>query len=195
MAEHPGNHDATFLEGRGNLPSRVPALLANLADHRLAEALAGAELPEGEWCLRRLDLHLALDPDRPGPALETQWAAAVLQELQQLIRSGSAEVLHFPRISDAVNDMAAGLTTGRTANAWAWRQLLDCSLTRTRNRPVRPGTGPGVSLLRRRRNVPCPPSCPLWRPTAPPGWPACWDGATGPSWPPSLQQPPGRLPQ
>lgn len=122
VAEHPTNPTAS-LQGPGSLAARVPALLANLADHRLAEALAGTDLPGGEWCLRRVDLRLALDPDRPGPALETQWAAAVLQELQQLIRSGSAEVLHFPRISDAVNDMAAALATGRTANAWAWRQL------------------------------------------------------------------------
>ncbi len=123
VAEHPTNHGTTSLQGPGSLASRVPALLANLADHRLAEAFAGTDLPGGEWCLRRVDLHLALDPDRPGPALETQWAAAVLQELAHLIRSGSAEVLHFPRISDAVNDMAADLATGRTANAWAWRQL------------------------------------------------------------------------
>ncbi|MDJ0355286.1 hypothetical protein [Paenarthrobacter sp. PH39-S1] len=119
------NHDGdgVSLAGTGNLPTRVQNMLAHLADHRLEEVLAAAEIPAGEWCLRRLDLRLALNPERPGPALETQWAHAVVQELRQRIDSPSDEVLHFPRISDALNDLAASLAAGRTDHAWAWRQL------------------------------------------------------------------------
>ncbi len=119
-----GNYDDdSSVAGAGNLQSRMQDMLAHLGDRRLEEMLGAAEFPDGEWCLRRLDLRVALDPARPGPALETQWAHAVVQELGQRIGSGSDDVLHFPRITDALNDLAASLAAGRTEHAWAWRQL------------------------------------------------------------------------
>jgi hypothetical protein len=111
------------LSGAGDMKSRVNDMLAQLTDRHLDEALAAAEFPDGEWCLRRLDIRIALDPGRPGPAPETQWARAVVQELRHRIGSGSDDVLHFRRRTDALIDLASSLAAGRTDNVWAWRQL------------------------------------------------------------------------
>ncbi|WP_255768573.1 hypothetical protein [Pseudarthrobacter sulfonivorans] len=109
--------------GPAGLGRRLQHMLENLAGYRLDEALSGVDFPDGEWCLRRLDLLLSLDPERPGPSLELEWAKALVNELRQRINDGTPRVLHFPRRADALHDLAASLTAGSTENAWAWYQL------------------------------------------------------------------------
>lgn len=123
----PENDVDTSARAAAELRGRIPHMLEHLSGHRLEEAFSAIGVPDGEWCLRRLDVMLSLDPERPGPALETQWAQLVvnelLQRLHQPLGSGPADVLHFPRRTDALNDLVQSLAAGRADHAWAWHQL------------------------------------------------------------------------
>ncbi|SEI82437.1 hypothetical protein [Demequina mangrovi] len=104
-------------------PEAVRPMLERVAQVRLDDALRGAPLPEGEWCVRRLDVAVSLDPERPSSALESTWADQVLAALHRSLSAGSPEVLHYRRPEDAVDDALAGLASGVTAHAWAWTQM------------------------------------------------------------------------
>lgn len=102
---------------------RVRRLLAGLADSGLDRALAGAGLPAGDWCLRRVAVTVPMEDDRGDAWLEEQWSAALIAALRQLIGRGNGDAVHYPRPVDGVADLLAGAAAGRTEREWAWRQL------------------------------------------------------------------------
>lgn len=104
-------------------PDEVPVMLQHLADQRLGAALSGQSLPDGDWCIRRLDVPVVLDPDRPLSALETDWADQIVTILRQSLTDGSADVVRYERPEEAVDDLLRGLVTGRAERVWAWRQV------------------------------------------------------------------------
>lgn len=104
-------------------PGQVFGMLRRVADSRLDDALREQPLPEGEWCVRRLDLALDLDAERPLSALETGWADRIITALRQSLRDGSSDIVRFVRPEDAVDDLFAGLAVQDYDRAWAWRQV------------------------------------------------------------------------
>jgi hypothetical protein len=104
-------------------PGEVAGMLRRVADDRLGRALAEQPLPEGEWCVRRLDVGVSLDPERPLSALETDWADQIVTALRQSLRDGSRDVVRYLRPEQAVDDLFLGLATGRAGREWAWRQV------------------------------------------------------------------------
>ncbi len=102
---------------------RLVAILDQVAGGRLADALGRAPLPDGEWCVRRVDVPVAGDLDRPDGALATQWADAIVVALRQSLRDGSCDVVRFERLDDAVDDLLRGLALRDPGREWAWRQL------------------------------------------------------------------------
>ncbi len=104
-------------------PDQVPAMLQHVSADRLEQALRANPLPEGEWCVRRLDVAVELDPDRPLSALETDWADRIVTALRLSLRDGSQDVVRYLRPEQAVDDLLLGLSTGHFDRAWAWRQV------------------------------------------------------------------------
>lgn len=104
-------------------PDRVPQMLRRVCADRLEDALRERPLPDGEWCVRRLDVALELDPERPLSALETDWADRIVTALRLCLRDGSQDVVRYVRPEAAVDDLLAGLATARYEHAWAWRQV------------------------------------------------------------------------
>jgi hypothetical protein len=87
---------------------QVPVMLRHLAEDRLDDALREHPLPDGEWCVRRLDIALELDPERPLSALETRWADRILAVLRQSLRDGSSDVVRYERPEQAEDDLLRG---------------------------------------------------------------------------------------
>jgi hypothetical protein len=106
-----------------SLADRVRTMLSGLADRRLDAALRAAALPEGEWCVRRVDVTVALDMSRPDPSLEELWAAALVDALRRALAGGSPDVVRYRRASDAVVDVVAAIVASRLEQAWAWPRL------------------------------------------------------------------------
>lgn len=104
-------------------PDQVPTMLQHLSADRLVQALRQNPLPEGEWCVRRLDVAVELDPDRPLSALETDWADRIVTALRLSLRDGSQDVVRYLRPEQAVDDLLLGLSTDHYDHAWAWRQV------------------------------------------------------------------------
>ncbi|MGC3992788.1 MAG: hypothetical protein QM779_01440 [Propionicimonas sp.] len=104
-------------------PGEVDGMLRRIAADRLGPALAAQPLPEGEWCVRRIDVDVDLDPERPLSALETDWADRIVTALRQSLRDGSRDVVRYLRPEQAVDDLLRGLATGRAERAWAWGQV------------------------------------------------------------------------
>ncbi|WP_344065632.1 hypothetical protein [Microbacterium pumilum] len=104
-------------------PDQVPSMLRHVANGRLDDALRQHPLPDGEWCVRRLDLAVELDPDRPLSALETSWADRVVTALRRSLLDGSTDVVHFARPEAVIDDMLAGIVSRDCGHAWAWRQV------------------------------------------------------------------------
>jgi hypothetical protein len=114
----------THLDGdRPEARDRVPRLLRGVAEHRLDRALAAADLPAGTWCVRRLDVPVWLDLDRPDGALETAWATALVTALLRALAGGSADVVRYRGDVDALADLVCAAATSRTERAWAWSRL------------------------------------------------------------------------
>jgi hypothetical protein len=105
--------------------ARVRRLLCGLADRRLGEAITAAGLPPGEWCVRRMDVPVRLDPGRTDAAMQSAWAEDVAAALSDLLRHSppGEQVVHYPRPVDALADLLGTLAAGRPGRAWAWRQL------------------------------------------------------------------------
>jgi hypothetical protein len=110
-------------EGRPEDATRIARLLRQVAAERLDRALRDAPLPPGIWCVRNLDVAVQLDLDRPDPALEATWAAALVGALRQALQSGSPEVVRYDHVRHALVDLVCGAMTGRLGRAWAWRRL------------------------------------------------------------------------
>jgi hypothetical protein len=104
-------------------PNEVPGMLRHIADDRMERALREQQLPDGEWCLRRLDVDVELDPERPLTALETDWADRIVTALRQSLRDGSRDVVRYLRPEQAVDDLLSGLATRQFEHDWAWRQV------------------------------------------------------------------------
>ena len=103
--------------------ARIDRLLAGLAERRLEEALQATALPPGEWCVRRLDVVVPVDLDRPDSAIESAWAASVVDGLRAALAAEGGDVVHYPRIGDALTDMVGSLAAGRAGRGWAWQRL------------------------------------------------------------------------
>ncbi|MFH8251250.1 hypothetical protein ACH3VR_12840 [Microbacterium sp. B2969] len=104
-------------------PAQVPEMLRHVIDGRLEDAMREHPLPDGEWCVRRLDVALDLDPERPLSALEAGWADRIVTSLRQSLRDGSTDVIRYLRPEDAVDDMLTGLVSLRVDHSWAWAQV------------------------------------------------------------------------
>ncbi|MGH8920132.1 MAG: hypothetical protein ACRD0H_17670, partial [Actinomycetes bacterium] len=102
---------------------RVQRLLARIAEHRLDDALGGVTLPAGDWCVRRVDVALPLDLDRPDPAIEAQWARALVDAVRAALADGSPDVVHFRRMPEALADLVSSVAQGRVERAWAWTEV------------------------------------------------------------------------
>jgi hypothetical protein len=104
---------------------RVRRLLRGMVDRRLDDAIRAADLPPGEWCVRRLDVPVRLDPGRADAAVQSAWAKEIAAALRNLLRHSppGEQLVHYPRASDALADMLGALAVGDAERAWAWRQL------------------------------------------------------------------------
>jgi hypothetical protein len=114
---------ARLEEERPEDAARVARLLRRVAAERLDRALRDAPLPPGIWCVHHLDVPVRLDLERPDPALEVGWAAALAGALSRALRSGAPEVVRYDHERDALADLVCGAVTGRLGRAWAWRRL------------------------------------------------------------------------
>jgi len=103
--------------------ARVHALLSGLTGRGLAEALERAPVPDGYWCLRRLDVSLRLDPTPGDGAVTRRWAQTVTDALLASLSGADPNVAYFPRRTDAVTDLVASLALGRSDRRWAWRAV------------------------------------------------------------------------
>jgi hypothetical protein len=103
--------------------ARVRRLLSGVADHGLDQALAGAGLASGDWCVRRLDIELRIDDRHTDAWAEERWARALVSALKQRIDSHGSDVVYYRRPAEGLADLLAGLACGRTEREWAWRRL------------------------------------------------------------------------
>jgi hypothetical protein len=103
--------------------SRIATLLRRIAASRLDSALAEVSLPQGHWCVRRLDLSLTLDFDRSDAALEAQWSRALVDAIAAAITNRSCDLVFYPRIVDALIDLLISAIRHCDGNEWAWRQV------------------------------------------------------------------------
>lgn len=103
--------------------ARVRRLLSGVADHGLDQALAGAGLVSGDWCVRRLDIELRIDDRHTDAWAEERWARALVSALKQRIDAHGSDVVYYRRPAEGLADLLASLACGRTEREWAWRRL------------------------------------------------------------------------
>jgi hypothetical protein len=103
--------------------ARVRRLLSGVADHGLDQALAGAGLASGDWCVRRLDIELRIDDRHTDAWAEERWARALVSALKQRIDAHGSDVVYYRRPAEGLADLLADLACGRTEREWAWRRL------------------------------------------------------------------------
>jgi hypothetical protein len=121
---------------------RIDRLLHAVAHDRLEQAVRTAGLPPGIWCLRRLDVPVALDPGRPDSSLATAWAAALVAALRAALNGGSPDVVCYPDEHEAVLDLVCATAVGRTERLWAWRRT-----GLIRDGDPAPDRAPGAAVL------------------------------------------------
>ncbi|HEY7812490.1 MAG TPA: hypothetical protein VIC62_04590, partial [Nakamurella sp.] len=92
--------------------ARVRRLLSGVADDRLDQALAGAGLPSGDWCVRRVDVELRIDDRQTDGWIEERWAQALVSALKRRIGSHADDVIHYRRPAQGLADLLAGLAAG-----------------------------------------------------------------------------------
>ncbi|WP_167857825.1 hypothetical protein [Mycobacterium sp. DL99] len=110
-------------DDRAGTESRISTLLQHVAASRLDAALAEVALPQGYWCVRRLDVALALDFDRSDAALETQWSRALVDAVAAALADRSGGLVFYPRIVDALIDFLTSAVRHDDGHEWAWRQV------------------------------------------------------------------------
>jgi hypothetical protein len=103
--------------------SRIDTLLQRIAASRLDTALAEVSLPQGHWCVRRLDVSLTLDFDRSDAALETRWSRALVDAIADAITKPSSDLVFYARIVDALIDLLISAIRHCDGHEWAWRQM------------------------------------------------------------------------
>jgi hypothetical protein len=112
--------------------ARLDGLLHRMVrDGLLERAFHAAPLPPGEWLVRRLDLVVHLDLDRPDSALAHAWARDVAAAAARTVAGGGgsgpqardSDIVHYPCRRDAVVDLVTSVPLGRQERAWAWRRL------------------------------------------------------------------------
>ncbi|MGR6320741.1 hypothetical protein Q2K19_22090 [Micromonospora soli] len=107
-----------------NVAARVAAAQRRIADRDLARAWAAATPPAGQWCVRRLDVRVGLDPADGDEAFGARWAESICAAVLRVAASGSSrDVVHYRNDLDAAADAVLGLAAGRDERRWAWRQL------------------------------------------------------------------------
>jgi|GEM_PF-4022814 len=164
--------------------SRVDRMLGSLARHRLDDCVARLGLPEGEWCLRRVDVVVGFDADDHEATIESAWADAVVASFRRRLDTSSSEVVHYRRRQDALDDLVTAVASGRTERAWAWRQMgilaaIDPS-------PVTEPAGAMLAAIARWPDGPNTRSMPLLSPRARPASACstgCWGLTGGSAWP------------
>lgn len=118
-----GRLTATVDGAMAGQAKRMDRLLAGVAERRLAAACLSVGVPDGLWCVRRLDVRLEVDLGRPDGELESRWAAALTSTLREALGSGSPDVIHYRNRYDALDELVWSVAAGRTQRVWAWRQL------------------------------------------------------------------------
>jgi hypothetical protein len=126
---------------------RVAAIARGVAARRLGRALGDAGLPPGIWCIRRLEVTVRFDLERPDAALEAAWAAAVVGAVRHALATGSDGVVRYDRERDALVAMVADVAVGRFERAWVWARL---GLAGACGPPAWQAPGAVVAVLARR---------------------------------------------
>jgi hypothetical protein len=94
--------------------ARVRRLLSGVADDRLDQALAGAGLPSGDWCVRRVDVELRID-DRQTDAWFEALGAGLGVGAEAADRS--TRTTSYRRPAQGLADLLAGLAADRVGLA------------------------------------------------------------------------------
>jgi hypothetical protein len=101
---------------------RVNRIARGVAERRLDQSLGLNSLaPEGEWCIQRVGLSAELNFERPDSSLEEALAQAMLGAIAAAVRG--PDVVHYPRLADALADLVASAAIGRFDRGWAWSRL------------------------------------------------------------------------
>jgi hypothetical protein len=112
------------IEGFDDAPSRVDRILHRVAERRLDERLGAVTLPEGDWCIRRLDVVVNVDTDDHDATIEEKLADGVVESLRSRIAAAPSDgVVHYRRPHDALTDLVESVASGRTDRSWAWRKV------------------------------------------------------------------------
>jgi hypothetical protein len=102
---------------------RAAALHRRMAQVELERAWREADLPAGHWCLRRVNVRLAMAGPVSDTELAGRWARGVADAIRSAVAGHDPEVVHYRTLLDALADAVAGEALGRREHAWAWRQL------------------------------------------------------------------------
>jgi hypothetical protein len=121
---------------------RVAGLLRAAAGDRLDAAMRATTLPDGIWCVRRVEAPVQLDLHRPDPALAESWAAAMSAAVARALAGSGADIVHYRCASEAVLDLVSGVSAARLERLWAW----DAAGLLEPDDPD-PATCPGAALL------------------------------------------------
>src|SRR5882724_6832877 len=115
---------ASVASDDGALHARARRLLGHIAEHRLDDAVRAWDPPPGEWCIRRVDVELAIDDADDDAAIERAWATSIREALRASLAGRRDDtVVYYPRRSDAVADAVTSICAGRLGRLWAWRRL------------------------------------------------------------------------
>ena len=109
--------------GSENSGGPVDRMLRRLAEQRLEAALVDAQLPAGDWCVRRVETIVRYDPRDHESDIEAAWAGAVLASLCETLHTANGDIVHYRRPGDAVADLITSITMRRLERVWAWRQM------------------------------------------------------------------------
>ncbi|WP_213010020.1 hypothetical protein, partial [Paractinoplanes toevensis] len=111
---------------------RIDLLLHRIAGAGLDDALADTGLPGGEWCLRRIDVPVRVDPAAGDDRIAAAWSAALAAAVRQALADGGgeADIVRYASVRAAAVDLVTSVAWGRWGRAWAWRQvgLLDAGI-------------------------------------------------------------------
>ncbi|WP_436532123.1 hypothetical protein [Actinoplanes sp. HUAS TT8] len=102
---------------------RMDAALRRVAGTGLDSALAALGLPDGEWCVRRLDVPARLNLEHSAERVAEEWASVLAFALRQMLVGTGENVLRYESVRGAATDLISSVATGRWDRAWAWRQL------------------------------------------------------------------------